>query len=74
MVQCKDRLFLIIIWLEVHPLTLKEVIRIAMNRNTHAEVVSLRINSYTKKKIATDAKARINGAKSSGDTSKTSHY
>jgi hypothetical protein len=31
-------------------------------------------NSYTKKKIATDAEERINGATSSGDTSKTSHY
>jgi hypothetical protein len=37
-------------------------------------VVSLRLNSYTKKKIATNAEARINGATSNGDTSKTSHY
>jgi hypothetical protein len=37
-------------------------------------VVSLRLNSYTKKKIATDAEARINGSMSSGDISKISHY
>jgi hypothetical protein len=36
--------------------------------------VSLRLNSYTKKEIATDAEARINGAKSSGDTGKVSSY
>jgi hypothetical protein len=74
MVQCKDHLFLTIIWLEVHPLTLKEVIRTIMSQILTTEVVSLRLNSHTKKDIATDAEARINGATSSGDTGKVSSY
>jgi hypothetical protein len=36
--------------------------------------VSLKLNSYSKKEIATDAKARINGATSSGDTDKVRSY
>jgi hypothetical protein len=39
-----------------------------------AEVVSLELVSYSKKEIAVLAETRVNGATSSGDTSKMSSY